>query len=264
MPHGHQDIRSSAILTARDVWRSFIDQGGTKTPVLEGLSFSLAAGTITSLLGASGCGKTTLLEIVAGLHTPERGNITADLELPGPRLGYIRQGERLLPWRTLLGNVSLPLELIGTSKREARQQARAALIEIGLGDFSDKYPDQISGGMTQRALLSRAFITKPSLLLLDEPLSQLDLVARKELATIIRRYVSAHHATALLVTHSVEEAVFISDTVLTLTRRPARISEQFHLKPAPTIESPNTLLSDNAYERVQSGLLRALKHGESR
>jgi ABC-type nitrate/sulfonate/bicarbonate transport system ATPase subunit len=261
MPHGHEDISSTELVRVRDLWRTFVDQGGKVTPVLEGLSFSLAAGTITSVLGASGCGKTTLLKIVAGLDQPERGEIIASVDRPGPKLGYVRQGERLLPWRTLLGNVALALELIGTPKREAQELAHDALVDIGLDDFADGYPDQISGGMTQRVLLARAFITKPSLLLLDEPLGQLDLVARKELAAIIRRYVSIHHATALLVTHSVEEAVFISDTVLTLTRRPARISERFHLNPLATMESSKPLTSDNSYEKVQRSLLRALEQG---
>jgi ABC-type nitrate/sulfonate/bicarbonate transport system ATPase subunit len=252
-------VLSSKLVTASDIWRSFKDRNGETTPVLEGLTFSLNAGTITSLLGASGCGKTTLLKIVAGLDRPDRGEIVSNVELPGPKLGYIQQGERLLPWRSLLGNVALALELIGVPKREAEDAARQAVADVGLSDVALRYPGQISGGMTQRVLLARAFITKPSLLLLDEPLGQLDLIARKELAAIIRRYVTTHHAAALLVTHSVEEAVFISDTVLTLTRRPARIRERFSLTGHAVTKESVVVNPENSYETVQRGLLNALE-----
>jgi NitT/TauT family transport system ATP-binding protein len=251
-------MSSTQLVTAHNIWRSFVDHDEV-TPVLAGLSFTLAAGTITSLLGASGCGKTTLLKIVAGLDAPERGEIVSRVERPGPKLGYVQQGERLLPWRTLLGNVSLALELIGARKREAEDRAWQALKEVGLHDVAMRYPDQISGGMTQRVLLARAFITKPSLLLLDEPLGQLDLIARKELATIIRHYVSANQAAALLVTHSVEEAVFISDAVVTLTRRPARICDRFSLTPLGAIENSVALNPESSYETVQRSLMRALE-----
>ncbi len=250
---------STHLVTARDIWRSFKDRSGATTPVLEGLTFSLSAGTITSLLGASGCGKTTLLKIVAGLDRPDRGEVVSNIELPGPKLGYIQQGERLLPWRSLLGNVALALELIGVSKQEAEGAAHQAVADVGLHDFAQCYPEQISGGMTQRVLLARAFITKPSLLLLDEPLGQLDLIARKELATIIRRYVTTHQAAALLVTHSVEETVFISDTVLTLTRRPARVCDRFSLTTLAARDNSVTINPESAYEVVHRSLLNALE-----
>lgn len=246
------------IAVANNIWRSYTDQDGVSASVLEGIAFSLGAGTITSLLGASGCGKTTLLKIIAGVEPPERGEVVSSVELPGPKLGYVQQGERLLPWRTLLGNVALALELIGRSKKSAVESAQQALRDVGLSEYATLYPEQISGGMTQRVLLARAFITQPKLLLLDEPLGQLDIIARKELATIIRNYVSSNHAAALLVTHSVEEAVFISDTVLTLTRRPARICDRFSLTNLGIAEGEIALNSDNSFEIVLGSLMRAL------
>jgi ABC-type nitrate/sulfonate/bicarbonate transport system ATPase subunit len=174
-------------------------------------------------------------------------------------LGYVQQGERLLPWRTILGNVALALELLGTSKREAESLALEALKNVGLSDVALRYPAQISGGMTQRALMARAFITNPTLLLLDEPLGQLDIIARQELAAIIQGYVRSRGAAALLVTHSVEEAVSISDTILTLTRRPSTISERFVLTENAAKSGEEVVDPETSYEVVERALLRALK-----
>lgn len=246
------------LIQVDDLWRAFPDQSGGMTSVVESLSFSLAEGTITSLLGASGCGKTTLLRLIAGLDIPSRGRIVSELELPGPKLGYVQQGERLLPWRSVLENVALAGELLGSSRQGAEKLAEQALVDVGLKDVAERYPSQISGGMTQRALLARAFLTKPRLLLLDEPLGQLDIIARKELAAIIQRYVRANRAAALLVTHSVEEAVFISDTVLTLTRRPSTISERFALSSEALRHGEKRINPATSYEEIQGALLRAL------
>lgn len=256
-------MSAAALIQANDLWRSFPTQHGGVTSVIAGISFTLTAGTVTAVLGASGCGKTTLLRMIAGLDAPDRGRVISTLNLPGPRLGYVQQGERLLPWRTILGNIALAPELLGASKNDAQALARQALSDVGLSDFASRYPAQISGGMTQRALLARAFITKPLLLLLDEPLGQLDILARKDLAAIIQRYVRLHGAAALLVTHSVEEAVSISDTILTLTRRPATISERFVLSSSVVCAGGRALNPDTSYEVVEQALLRALQDGES-
>lgn len=247
------------LIQAKNVWRAFPGHSGGVTSVIEGISFNLASGTITSLLGASGCGKTTLLRIIAGLDAPDKGEVVSTLERPGPTLGYVQQGERLLPWRTILGNVALALELLGTSKREAESLALEALKNVGLSDVALRYPAQISGGMTQRALMARAFITNPTLLLLDEPLGQLDIIARQELAAIIQGYVRSRGAAALLVTHSVEEAVSISDTILTLTRRPSTISERFVLTENAAKSGEEVVDPETSYEVVERALLRALK-----
>jgi NitT/TauT family transport system ATP-binding protein len=250
------------LIQVNNVWRAFPAQPGRVTSVIEGVSFCLAAGTITSLLGASGCGKSTLLRIIAGLDVPDRGDIITTLELPGPKLGYVQQGERLLPWRTILENVALASELLGISKKNGESLALQALNSVGLGDVASRYPAQISGGMTQRALLARAFITEPLLLLLDEPLGQLDIIARKDLAAIIQRYVRSRGAAALLVTHSVEEAVSISDTILTLTRRPSTISERFVLTSNAARSGEQTLNPETSYDVVERALLHALRDRE--
>jgi NitT/TauT family transport system ATP-binding protein len=251
------------VLEARDIRKTFRDHSGCDVYVLGGVSFDLEAGTVTSLLGASGCGKTTLLRILAGLDFVDSGSIKALVDLPGPQVGFVRQGDRLLPWRTLLGNVSLGLELLGVSKGEASLASLQALSSVGLADYAEWFPRQISGGMTQRILLARALVSRPALLLLDEPLGQLDIVARQELASIIRGYVRATDAAALLVTHSVEEAVFISDSVLTLSLRPARVSERFVLRDAQvSVDGTQGINREEAFATVQSGLLKALREGE--
>jgi ABC-type nitrate/sulfonate/bicarbonate transport system ATPase subunit len=174
-------------------------------------------------------------------------------------VGFVQQGEKLLPWRTVLENVALGLELIGKSRKIALELSREALCNVGLSDYFDCFPRQISGGMAQRVLLARALAIEPEILFLDEPLGQLDLLARQELAAAIRSFVRRNNAACLLVTHSVEEAVFISDSVLTLSLRPARIREHFVLNDNPLASQGGGVLSrKDAFPIIQNALLHAL------
>lgn len=250
--------QSGTILSIENLSKSFSDEDGNSLPVLDGLTLSLSRGKITTVLGASGCGKTTLLKLLAGLKSPDGGSINSKLTRPGRDIGYLQQSERLLPWRSVLENVALGLELTGEDKAKALIKSRALLEEVGMLDFSSVYPSQLSGGMTQRVLLARTLITEPLLLLLDEPLGQLDIVARKELASTIRDYVHEHAAAALLVTHSVEEAVFISDVVFTLSRRPSKIVERFNLGSEEDAKTTGTLDRQASFEFILQALLRAL------
>ena len=220
---------ANSILSARAISKSFRESTGDQLSVLDELSFSLPPNKIVGILGASGCGKTTLLRIVAGLDKPTGGEVVSSLKRPGAKIGFLQQGERLLPWRNVTGNVALGLELEGFTKQEAQRSAIAMLQTVGMEEFQKHFPSQLSGGMTQRVLLARTLITRPSLLLLDEPLGQLDIIGRKALASIIRKYIDDHNASALLVTHSVEEAVFIADYIFTLSRRPSRIVSRYSL-----------------------------------
>jgi ABC-type nitrate/sulfonate/bicarbonate transport system ATPase subunit len=248
----------SCILSVEDICKSFDDHDGRKQKVLEGVSFELQAGTITSLLGASGCGKTSLLKILAGLERADSGIVRTDIRRPGPKVGYVQQGERLLPWRSLVGNVGLGLELLGEAGEKGRQLALEALDQVGLREFAMRHPAHISGGMTQRVLLARAFLTQPMLLLLDEPLGQLDILARKQLAEIVRGYVRSSGAAALLVTHSVEEAVFISDVVLTVTPRPARVLDRFQVVEEGQPLSERVVQRGDCFGVIQRALLNTL------
>lgn len=205
--------------------KRFIRADGSVLSVLEDLSFNLPAGKIVSILGASGCGKSTLLKIVAGIIAPDSGQVLTQLDRPGPELGFLQQGERPLPWRSVRDNILLGLELIGGIPNNID-----LLIErVGLADFASALPSQLSGGMIQRMLVARTLATEPKLLLLDEPLGQLDIVGRRDMARVIRDYVTEKCASGLLVTHSVEEAVFMSDVVITLSRRPSRIVNKFEI-----------------------------------
>jgi len=246
------------LLAIDNLSKSFAKGQGESLRVLEELTLSLSEGKITTILGASGCGKTTLLKIIAGLELQDAGTISSHFSRPGRAIGYLQQSEKLLPWRTVLENVALGLELLGETKRHSQSKASSLLNSVGMLDFSSVFPSQLSGGMIQRVLLARTLVTEPSLLLLDEPLGQLDLLARKELAKTVRNYVQERNATALLVTHSVEEAVFISDVVFTLSRRPSRIVERFKINDG---NMPCSLERESSFEVVLQGLLRALGGG---
>lgn len=215
------------VLEINRLSKDFSNPDGKALSVLDKISLSIPSGKVVSILGASGCGKTTLLKILAGIETASSGDIISNLKRPGPEIGFAQQSERLLPWRSVEQNVALGLELLDESPGFALQEARKLLAEVEMNDFAVAYPAALSGGMTQRALLARTLVTQPKLLLLDEPLGQLDIVARRALATELRRYVSNKNAAALLVTHSVEEAVFVSDIIFIFARRPAHIVDRF-------------------------------------
>lgn len=254
-------LKSDSALTVNALQKSFLSASGTSFAVLENLTFDLPRGAIVGILGASGCGKTTLLRIIAGLDRSDSGTVESKTVRPGPRVGYLQQSERLLPWRTVLGNTALGLELCGTPDSHSRAKADSALCQVGMESFRSAYPRQLSGGMSQRVLLARTLAADPELLLLDEPLGQLDILGRKALAAQIKRYVQQKHAAAVLVTHSVEEALFISDIVLTLSQRPARIVGHFALNEAFAASAQDYLRPESSFEKVQSSLLAAL--GES-
>ena len=206
---------------------------------------ALQSGEIVCLLGASGSGKTTLLQILSGQIPQDSGTVTSPVTRPGSELGYMRQSDQLLPWRSILDNVALGPELLGQSRRVARAAALEGLARVGLQDFAAHMPDEISGGMRQRAVLARTLATKPKLLFLDEPLSNLDVLARRQTALIVKDYVTQTGAAALVVTHSVEEACFLSDRILVLSSRPARVACQ--------------LAAPFALDQVMAALMQALE-----
>lgn len=188
--------------------------------VLSDVSLNLKKGKITCILGGSGCGKTTLLKIIAGLEKATKGDITTNLILPSKAVGYMSQEDSLLPWKTAEQNVSFAMELVGLKNH---RQAMRMLKLVKLARFFRFYPKQLSGGQRQRVSLARMLSVSPQLLLLDEPLSALDIVVKNDLVKIIRNYVQEKNATALMITHSVEEAVSIADQILILSSRPASV-----------------------------------------
>jgi NitT/TauT family transport system ATP-binding protein len=190
------------------------------------VSVALEAGRTTAIVGPSGCGKSTLLRLVAGLDQPSEGRVLLRGKpvLGGmPGIGIVFQRDLLLDWRNVLDNVLLPAELQGMERRRATARARELLAELGVADFAERHPWELSGGMRQRVAIARALLTDPWLLLLDEPFSALDALTRDQMGVLLQQVQELTNTTALLITHSIPEAVFLSDRVLVMSARPGVI-----------------------------------------
>ena len=207
---------------------------------LSGISFSVAPGQFVSIVGASGCGKSTLLQIVAGLIEGSEGEVLVDGGLvTGPMPGKIAvvfQDALLLPWRTALANVELPLELKGVEKSLRRKKAEEMVELVGLGGFGDRLPHELSGGMRQRVSIARGLVQDPSIVMMDEPFGALDELTRTRMGDELLRIWEATQKTILLITHSLSEAIYLSDTVYVMGRDPGRILEQIIGGPAASEE----------------------------
>lgn len=198
---------------------------GAPLPVLDDVGFAVEPGEFVALLGPSGCGKSTLLRLLAGLEPPGRGTLLADgvrITAPHPSRVVVFQDPTLFPWRTVRANVALGLEAQGLMKRRGHR-VDEALARVGLDGFGSVYPHQLSGGMAQRAALARALVNDPRLLILDEPLGKLDSLTRMSMQTEIVDLWRRDRFTTLLVTHDVEEALFMATRVIVFGPRPARI-----------------------------------------
>ncbi|HTO22466.1 MAG TPA: ATP-binding cassette domain-containing protein [Spirochaetia bacterium] len=191
--------------------------------VFHSLSFKVCAGQFITFLGPSGCGKTTLLNVIAGIYRPTSGELAVRTE----RISFVFQNDTLLPWRTTLGNVLLPLEVAGRRVDEAvRARAVKVLADLGLAGCEDYFPSQLSGGMKKRVELARALVTDPELLILDEPFSSLDIITREKLNILLRRLHRKTRCTVVMVTHSVEEACFLSDRIVAFSPQPAQVIDE--------------------------------------
>ncbi len=193
---------------------------------IEDLTLDIRAGEFLAVLGPSGCGKSTLLRIIAGLERPTSGLV----EKVEGKIAYVFQDAHLLPWRNVLRNVALPLELIGVSRAEQLAAAEEALRQVGLAEAMTRYPAQLSGGMKMRVSLARALVTQPKLLLLDEPFAALDEITRQKLDEQLRELWLRHRMTVVFVTHSTAEATFLADRAVVLTKRPARVVEDLAIE----------------------------------
>ena len=189
---------------------------------LNQISLDIAPGDFVAILGPSGCGKSTLLRLIAGLDHPTAGTISAPIDRLN-KIAYVFQDAHLLPWRNVIRNVALPLELAGMNRAERRDKAIAAIGQVGLLDAIDRYPAQLSGGMRMRVSLARAMVTDPQLLLLDEPFAALDEITRQRLDEQLRELWLSREMTVLFVTHSTAEAVFLADRAVVMSGRPGRI-----------------------------------------
>jgi len=228
---------------------------------LRGISLSLDKGGFSSVIGSSGCGKSTLLKIMAGLIPPSTGSvILSGRPVTGPRrdIGMMFQQATLFPWRTTIENVVLPIEIRDgrAAARAAHDKARGLLELVGLKGFESVYPNELSGGMAQRAAICRMLVTDPTVLLLDEPFSALDELSRDFMNMELQRICMETEATAFLVTHSIPEAVILSDVVYVLAPRPGRIAEEVPIDlPRPrTLDMITTRKFGSLVERIRDRL----------
>lgn len=213
-------------LELRNIDKQF-DNG---TLALRGVNLAVPRGSFVSLLGASGCGKSTVLKLIAGLAKPSSGSIDwprAGTAQKRPRLSYVFQEPTLMPWARALKNVMLPLTLAGVTRTEAETQAQEALVAVGLGGFANAFPRELSGGMKMRVSLARAIVTRPEILLLDEPFAALDEITRFKLNNDLAGLWRERGFTAIFVTHSVFEAVYLSQRVVIMAAGPGRVFADF-------------------------------------
>jgi NitT/TauT family transport system ATP-binding protein len=228
-----------AYLCVQDLSKVYATHGGP-VRALEQVSVEARRGEFLSVLGPSGCGKSTLLMIAAGLLRPSSGAVTIDgavVTRPRTDIGIVFQSPVLLEWRTALGNVMLQAEAKKLERTAARRRARELLDAVGLSGFEDKYPHELSGGMQQRVSLCRALIHNPNQLLMDEPFGALDALTRDQLVLDLQQIWNERRMTVLFVTHSVPEAVFLSDRVMVMTPRPGRVDRMIDIE----LPRPRTL-----------------------
>jgi NitT/TauT family transport system ATP-binding protein len=222
--------RQPDFLVVRDVAKEFTSKHKSVRAV-DDVSFSLARGEFTSIVGPSGCGKSTVLRMVAGLTQASSGTVILDgKQIDGPRreIGIMFQSPVLLPWRTVLHNVLLPAE-VQKLEGDYRQDAMDLLKVAGLAGFENHYPAELSGGMQQRVAMCRTLLRRPALLLLDEPFGALDSITREVLNDELLRLAKLRNMTVLLITHSIDEAIYLSDRVILMSSRPGRVSADWRI-----------------------------------
>lgn len=204
--------------------------------VIQRFDSTIEQSEIVALVGPSGCGKSTVLHMLAGLQSPSAGTITADgqsVSSPSPERTLVFQEHALYPWMTLLENVALALEFQDQPRTKAREEALKWLNRVQLSGFEDYYPHQVSGGMRQRCALARAFIARPKVLLLDEPFGALDALTRMTLQSVLKDLIEEERPTVVLVTHDVDEAIYLADRVFVFSHRPATVLKEIELGHIP-------------------------------
>jgi NitT/TauT family transport system ATP-binding protein len=218
------------ILEAQNLRMTFYDANRADLLALDDMSLAVAEGQFLAVVGPSGCGKSTLLRLLAGLLAPIEGRVLLrgqPLTEPRREIGYVFQRSNLMPWRTVLANITLPLEVANVPQDERIQRAQSLISLVGLEGFSESFPAQLSGGMQQRVSLARALIHEPALLLMDEPFGSLDALTRERMNGELLRIWNLRKPTVVMVTHSISEAVFLADRVLVLTARPGSVRATF-------------------------------------
>jgi len=236
---------------------------GQPVPAVEDVSFQFRKGDLISLLGPSGCGKTTVLKMMGGLIPATSGLLELDgkvIDAPFPGVGVVFQAPTLMPWRSVLGNVMFPMEVLGKNDARAKRRAREILKLVGLDGFENAYPRQLSGGMQQRVALCRAIIHEPSILLMDEPFGALDELTRLEMNDLLLDLRRVTGATVLFVTHSISEAIYLSDQVVVFSKRPAVIVKELTIEISYPRSSKTRFLPEFTELERQAGVALGIIH----
>lgn len=249
-------------IEVRDVTKSFRMEDGTEFLALEGMTLEVETGSFVALIGPSGCGKSTVLRMIASLETATRGEVTVEGREPAElaahhRLGVAFQDHALLPWLDVIGNVGLPFRVAGRKVDHERVDELISL--VGLASFAGAKPKQLSGGMRQRAAIARSLVLKPDVLLLDEPFGALDAVTRRHMNIELQRIWSEERLTTLLVTHSVDEALFLADRIVVMSGRPGRSIRDI-VVPFDRPRTPEIMRSPE-FHQLYDELTEALDHG---
>jgi NitT/TauT family transport system ATP-binding protein len=245
-----------ARIEARSVFKTFETPSGP-VQALRGVDLAARPGEFVVLVGESGCGKTTLLRILAGLVAPTQGEVRIDgarVGGPSQEVGVVFQRPVLLPWRTALENVLLPAQVQRLPLADAATEARNLLESMGLGDFLDRFPRHLSGGMQQRVAIARALLLSPSILLMDEPFGALDAITREQMHLDLLNIWTARQPTILFVTHDIAEAVFLADRVVLLSPRPGSVRQLFE------VPLPRPRVPDHRFTSDFATACRAVKH----
>ncbi|WP_201768359.1 ABC transporter ATP-binding protein [Stutzerimonas azotifigens] len=254
-------MEKRAMIEIQRLGKSFRIAGGKRHVALEGIDLNIREGEFVSILGPSGCGKSTLLYMLGGFVPPSSGSIQVQgrpVTGPGPDRGPVFQEFALFPWKTVLGNVMYGLRQQGVGKREARERAMALLHKVNLASYADFYPKELSGGMRQRVAIARTLAYDPATLLMDEPFGALDAHTRTVLQNELLQIWERDRKTVMFVTHGVDEAVFLSDRVVVMTRSPGRIRTVVDIDlPRPRVRAE--LLVDRRYQEYVVELERLIE-----
>ena len=239
------------IVQVKGVSKIYESAGGTEyCNALRDVNLDFPRGTLTSLLGPSGCGKTTLLKIIAGLLEPTDGEVRIEgkrVEGPGPERAFVFQDFALMPWANTLRNVAFGLELRGVPKEERFKIANKYIAQVGLSGFEENYPDELSGGMRQRVGLARALAVDSEILLMDEPFASVDEQTRRKFQEEMLELLKVEKKTVVFVTHSIEEATYVSDRIVLLTPRPGTVMEVYEPRIDHRSEDPEAARRSEAY-----------------
>ena len=214
------------LVSLAGVTKQFVTRAGADVLALREVTLSIARDQFVTVVGPSGCGKTTLMKLIGGITPPSQGEIRLGgqvLDRPSRKIGMVFQQPVLLPWRSVLGNILFPIEMLGWSVADYRDEARRLIDLVGLGGFEDALPSELSGGMQQRVSICRALVYDPEMLLMDEPFGALDAMTREDLSFELLRIWNERRKTVVFVTHSINEAVLLADRVIVMTPRPGRI-----------------------------------------